>query len=105
MARRRTNKSAKIREAMAANPTASPSAIVKILGEQKIKVSPTLVSNVKARVSGGVAVAGRRGPGRPKKATNGLLNIEGLVAAKKFADHMGGVAAASQALATLARLS
>src|SRR5690349_10138662 len=83
-----------------ADPSASPSAIVVKLAEQNTKVSMTLVSNVKARVYGG---HGHK-RGRPPK-NSGEPSLESLLAAKKFADHMGSMAAAKDAIEALATLS
>jgi hypothetical protein len=98
MARKKLNKSAAIRDTIAKNPKASTSGIVQLLAERRIIVSPTLVSNVKARMS---RPAGRRG--RRAKA-NGQIGVTQLVAASEFARQVGGVEQATQALATLERL-
>jgi hypothetical protein len=99
--RRKLNKSAAIREFLEANPSAMPNAVVTALGEKKITVSPTLVSNVKARMSG--AKPGTRRRGRPPRSA-GMLSVATLLEAKKFADHVGSVEAARQAIDALSKL-
>jgi hypothetical protein len=73
--------------------------IIAKLAEKKIKVSPAQVSNIKSSMK---AAAGGGGSGRRSAA--GSPSIDDLVAAKKFADQLGGVAAAQRALDVLARL-
>lgn len=106
MPRKKTNKSEKIREVIAANPTAGPNAIVELLAGQKIKVTPTLVSNVKSRMGAKPKKPGKRGrkPGRPSTNGNGQVNLIELVAAKKFAETVGGVEHATELLGALVKL-
>ena len=95
------NLSALIREYFQANPNAGPTEVVKALGEKKITVTPTLVSNVKARMlKGATGVRGRR----PGRRGGQHVTVNALVEAKRFADHVGSVEAAMQALDTLSKL-
>jgi hypothetical protein len=98
------NLSTLIREYFGSNPNAGPTEVVKALAEKKITVTPTLVSNVKARMlKGSTGVRGRR-PGRRPKAGGQHVSVSALVEAKRFADHVGSVEAALQALDTLSKL-
>lgn len=107
------NKSALIREYFAANPNAGPTEVVNALGEKNVKVTPTLVSNVKSRMqNGGSAGAkrgrkpGRRGPGRPPRASavEASFPMSLLVEAKRLADQAGSIDAARQAIDALSKL-
>ena len=95
------NLSGLIREYFQANPNAGPTEVVKALGEKKITVTPTLVSNVKARMQKGATGAHGRRPGRPRGLS---VSVNSLLEAKRFADHVGSVEAALQALDTLSKL-
>ncbi len=104
--RRKRNKSAAIRAYLEANPEAGPTQVVEALKAKKMTVTPTLVSNVKNRMSHGQMGTGRRGrPGRPALGTSDKVSIASLLEAKKFAEHVGSIDAARQALDTLSRLS
>ena len=93
--------SGKIREYFAAHPNAGPTEVAKALAEKKIKVSVTLVSNVKMRMARG-KTGGRLG--RPRLGSNGTVDVSDLLAAKKLVDHLGSIEAAADALNTLAKL-
>jgi hypothetical protein len=99
MARRKLNKSEAIRSEVTKHPRAGTSGIVQLLGERGIKVTPQLVSNVKARMGAGTT-RGRK----PGRRGNGEVTISQLEVAAEFAKRMGGVERASAALATLERL-
>jgi lipopolysaccharide biosynthesis regulator YciM len=86
MAKRR-NKAAKIRAALAENPSASAREIVELLSQQRVRVSLAQVYNVKSA--------------QAKPKLNGYTS---LVQAKKLADAMGGVEQAREALDALAKL-
>ena len=104
------NKSQAIRDYLAANPQAGPTAIVAALATKKIKVTTALVSGVKTRA--GSKTRGR-GRGRPRKTatkrrrsmSKDTVVISDLLQAKKLAERMGGIERARTALAALARLS
>lgn len=111
--KRRGNKSALIREYFVANPSAGPTEVVNALAEKKVKVTPTLVSNVKSRMqNGGSSTAksgakrGRRGPGRPARNAGGdaTFSMALLVEAKRLADQAGSLDAARQAIDALSKL-
>lgn len=95
---KRGEKSAAIRDYLAANPGARTVDVVAALKKQRIRVSSQMVSNLK----------GKGGSGKPKKRTaaksGGLPSIEDLIAAKKLADQLGGVEQARAAIALLAKL-
>ncbi len=101
--RRKLNKSAAIRDYLQQHPDAGPTEVARKLTEQRIRVSATHVSNVKARLASGAAV-GTRGVGRPRKVTTGSVSIETLVEVKKIVDRIGSVEMAQKALHSLSRL-
>jgi hypothetical protein len=96
---RHGRKSEAIREAIAAIEASGGNAtnkeVVEHLKSRRIKVSTTLVSNVRAR--SGAKTKTTRGAG-------GALSVDLLIAAKKMAVQLGGVERAKQALDILARL-
>lgn len=94
------NLSSQIREYFQTNPNAGPTEVVKALAEKKVTVTPTLVSNVKARMLKGAT--GKRG--RRPGSVRGQVSVNVLVEAKRFADHLGSVEVAMHALDTLAKL-
>ena len=74
-----SSKSGQIRELLKSGMSASDIA-------KKVKCTPALVYNVKARMGGGGSSApARRGPGRPPKVTT-LDGIEGILATVRNAD-------------------
>ena len=87
------NLSGLIREYFQAHPNAGPTEVVKALGEKKITVSPTLVSNVKARMLKGATGVRGRPRGRPSGKS---VTVTALLEAKRFADQVGSVEAALQ---------
>lgn len=103
---RRGNKSAMIRDYFAEHPEAGPTEVVAAFKEKKIRVTPTLVSNVKARMQAGSGgkTAGRRGP-RGRRAGSELnLPLSLLLEAKRLAEQAGSVEAARDALDALSQL-
>ncbi|HEY5313184.1 MAG TPA: hypothetical protein VIK18_11720 [Pirellulales bacterium] len=111
--KRRSNKSALIREYFGVHPDAGPTEVVNAMAEKKVKVTPTLVSNVKARMSkSGSSTAkrgpksGRRGPGRPPRNPVGeaTFSMSLLVEAKRLAEQAGSLDAARQAIDALSQL-
>lgn len=102
MAKRKgVNKSAKIREYKAANPSATPKAIVDGLAKSGLKVSYALVSNIlyRGKKRPTAKKPGRRG--RPAKVT---ITGDDLVRLKQMVNEMGGVAAVKSGLAMLEKL-
>lgn len=112
---KKVNKSAAVREYLAANPDAGPNAIREALKAKGILISTSLASVIKY---GGNKK--KRKPGRPKGSRNavrgrvgrppgarsaGGLDIGALVEAKKLAERMGGIDAARAALDLLAKLA
>ena len=86
MAKRR-NKSAKIREALAANPDASVKEIIATLRGSRVRVVPAQV----------YAIRSTMGKGKPK-------GYDVLIQAKRMADAMGGIDKARAALDVLSKL-
>jgi hypothetical protein len=103
MAKRSTNKSQAIRDALEANPDQSPSEIAEALKAKGLKVNAqyvsTIKSGMKATKGGARKVVRRRKPGRA--SNNGLGPIE---AALKFITDAGGIKQAKQALATIEQI-
>ena len=95
MARRKVNKSAKIRAEFDKNPKARPRDVVAALAARKIKVSPAQVSNIRSRM------AGKRKSG---KLNGGMIAVSDLQAAKKLVDALGSIERAQSAIGALARL-
>ena len=87
MAKRRRNKSALIREAIAQQPNATAAQIVESLAARRVRVQPSLVYAVK------------NADRKPK-----LNGYASLIKAKRLADAMGGIDKARQALNVLAKL-
>lgn len=100
MAKRRHNKAALIREIEAEKPGATASEIVAALATKRVKVTPAYIYALRAK--GSKPRKGKASNGRPKAAA--LSGVEALVKAKKMADQLGGVDAARELLAALARL-
>lgn len=115
MAKRRRkggpNKSQLIRDHIAANPKDGPQAIAAALkAAHGLTVTPQFVSTVKSNAK---RKKGRRGrkPGRPagsapaaSTGAGGKLSMDVLMAAKRFAQQLGGVGKAKAAVDTLAKL-
>jgi hypothetical protein len=102
--RRKINMSQAIRHYLATNPSATPSVIKEALAKKGIKVSDSLISQVKYKPA---SSNGRR---KPKRATGRVVgrghavNMALLLGAKAIADRLGGVGRAKEALALLERL-
>lgn len=89
MAKRRHNKAALIRQIEAEKPDATAAEIVAALAAKRVKVTPAYIYALRAK-----------GNGKPAA----LSGIDALVKAKKMADALGGVDAARELLAALAKL-
>jgi hypothetical protein len=90
MAKRRHNKAALIREIQAEKPDATANEIVAALAGRKVKVTTAYIYALRAK------------SGKP---TAGALNgVDDLLKAKKMADALGGVDAAREMLAWVAKL-
>jgi len=97
MAKRKHNKSEAIRQLIASGTTKSAE-IIAALAKKKIKVSPALIANVKAR--------GTKGKQRRKKkaSTNGHIDVKALLQAKGLIETTGSVDAAKKAVEMLGQL-
>ena len=107
MAKRRLNKSAKIREILETmgGDAASPKAVVAALAAKKVKVTATQVSNVKNVLKNGKPGKKRgRKPGRPSRNGSDLVSFADLQAAKRLVETLGSTEAAKAALDALSRL-
>jgi hypothetical protein len=105
------NKSAAIREALAANPDKGPKEIAEIVQAQGFKVNAQYVSIIKSNVkkSGGAKVRKvvRKKPGRPVRLAGGNEYGNGFApidAALAFVRACGGLEQAKQVLATVEQL-
>ena len=96
----KTNKSEKIRQALAATPDKSAAEIAKAVG-----VTPALVYNVKANMAKKAKKAAKKKPGRkpgPKASTNGAPSANGhLDSALDFVTKVGGLVHAEQLIGKL----
>lgn len=102
MARTKINKSQKIRETFATmGHDARPKDVIAELAKSKIEVSPAAVSNIKAKLVGGMRKRSRKG----HRSSSDSISLESLVSAKKFAEQLGGLENAQSALSALAQLS
>lgn len=105
------SKSELIRSTSAANPTAGPTEIAKLIQTaHSVKVSPAMVSTVLSqdRSRGGKPARRGRPPksgsAKASRSSGGQLSIDALVRIKKLADEMGGVAEARRALDALSQI-
>lgn len=124
------NKSKAIRDYMSEHPEARPMHVAEALAARGVQVTPAFVSavNSTARAKAGLrkkrrgkgrskgrsrvsvaafaanASANARKPGRPAGAGR-ALSLDQLIAAKRFADQMGGVARARAALEALEKVT
>jgi hypothetical protein len=95
MARRKLNKSAKIREAFETmGADTRPKDIIEALAAKHIKVSSAAVSNIKAKLGGAK-------PGM--KHSNGAITLDALLEAKKLVDKIG-LTNATAAVSALSKL-
>jgi hypothetical protein len=83
------NKSAAIRAVIDSNPSASVKEIQAALLAQRMKVSPSLIHQVRGKA----------------KPSNGQATFDQLLAAKSFVAKMGSVEAAKVALDSFAKLT
>lgn len=96
------NKTQAIKDALAANPDKLPKELSALLKEQGVDASAAYVSTVKSALK--KKKGGRRGP-KPAAASSGDgLSLATLVAAKKLAAQLGGVAEAKRAIDALSKL-
>ena len=95
---KRGEKSAAIRDYLAANPGTKTKDVVAALKQKGVRVSSQMVSTLKGKLGGG--------PARKRSAAKSSRtpSIEDLIEAKKLADQLGGVERARAAIAVLAKL-
>ena len=110
------NKSAAIREYLAANPEAKPKEIVDAMQSQGIDVSTAFVSTVKSTSARAGGNKKARRTGRPKTARpaksaaaapaggNGEVSVDQLLKAKELAEELGGFAKARATLEALQKI-
>ena len=102
------NRSQSIRDYLKTHPQAAPSKIVEVLGGKGIKVSASLVSQVKARAGNTAKPRVRRRSRKTnsrRRGRNDLVSVADLLKAKKLAFQMGGIDQAKAALDALSKLS
>ena len=104
MAKRKVNKSAKVRDYLKDHPDVGPSEAARAL--QEYGVTAALVSNIRSRTRPGLRKKRRKGVGRPRGASrNGAVrrrtsDVDPVVAAAKLIRICGGVDGAKAALST-----
>jgi hypothetical protein len=101
-AKQTISKSDAIREVLAKQSGATVKEIAAVLKTRRIKASVALISKVKYGQK-----PSKRGGKRGRPATNGsvhTVSLEHLLAAKHLVEKLGGVDAAWEALANLAKL-
>jgi hypothetical protein len=98
--KKNVNKSAAIRDFMKKKPSAGPTAVSQALAKKGIKVSPSMVSNVKTTAAKKKKKRGRK----PKTAAVDMIAMDALVGAKKLVDQLGGIDKAKAALDAIAKL-
>ena len=98
MAKRKVNKAQLIKDALAANPKATPIEIAKSL--KKHGITANYVSNIK------FTKKKKRGrpPAKKSATTSDKISLGALVKAKKLADELGGVDKAKSLLDAVAKL-
>lgn len=115
MAKRKVNRSQKIRDFKAENPDAGPKEIQEGLKKQKVTVSSSLISQVlyrkpkkkRATKKRAAATATKKRPakrGRKAKQAATDLSVDSLLAAKAYADKCGSIEQAQEALGTLEKV-
>jgi hypothetical protein len=92
-----------IRDYLSANKEAKAPEVVAALAEKGITITPAAVYNLKARKKMKRRVRQARAGGN--EVGNGLVSIDGLIAAKKLVDSVGGFNQAREAIDALAKLS
>jgi hypothetical protein len=102
--RRKTNLSQAIRDYLDKRPTATPKEIQAALADQGLKVSYSLISQVKYKAPQKGKRQRARVNGRGPNRSTITVSFELLVAAKALAERMGGVKRAKDALSMLERL-
>jgi hypothetical protein len=101
----KVNKSAEIRQAMKASPSAGPTEIATQLSEKGIKVTPAMVSTVKTKAK---SLKGKRGPsgkkpGRPAGSTTRTNDFAEVESTIMFVKGVGGMDRAKQLIALMER--
>jgi len=86
MAKEKVNKSQLVRDLLASDPKMTVADIVKTLGEKGVKVQPSLIYAIKAKMSVGKKRAAR-------KKLGGSVPLEVISGLKALADQVGGMAA------------
>jgi hypothetical protein len=107
------NKSDSIRAYFADHPHAGPTEVVQALSAQGVEVSVALVSAIKGKLKGKKGKRGRKkGPAaktqrgaKTRAGSHEKVSLNMLLAAKKLANQLGGIAKARQALDLLSKLS
>jgi hypothetical protein len=102
--RRKTNLSQAIRDYLDKRPAAMPKEIQAALADQGLKVSYSLISQVKYKPPQKGKRQRARVNGRRPSRSSTPVSFELLVAAKALAERMGGVKRAKEALSMLERL-
>lgn len=103
MAKAKVNKSALIREALAANPEKSPLEISELLKGKGVTISPLYVSNIKSNAKG--KKKAKKLKRKAARAAAGNSGMGAVNAAIEFIKSAGGLDAAKEALGTVETIS
>jgi len=98
MARRKLNRSQKIRDYLETHADAAPKEIISALAADGVKVNSALVANVKGRLGKKQQKPTGRPAKRPGPTGNGALEMAKLIELKQFADAYGGTGAVREYL-------
>lgn len=93
--KRKINKSAEIRTALAEHPEMKPSQIAEMLAAKKIKVSAQMVSTIKSKT---------KSNGRKRTTKNGDLTVADLENTVVYLQGVGGLAKAKQLIALIEKV-
>lgn len=100
MAKAKVNKSAMIREALAAHPEKSPIEITALLKTQGLKVPPQYVSTIKSMTKG----KAKKGCGKAKASKTGGSGSHGMGAVNAAVEFIKSAGGLEQAKATLSTI-
>jgi hypothetical protein len=110
---RSKSKSGAVRAYLKIKPDAGPTEIARALKRKGIQISPAHVSNVKAALrkrgeragpSGGSSSSNGRAGRRGRRGASDAVSLGSLLAARRFAESVGGVDRAAELLDALTKL-
>ncbi len=106
MSKKKINKSQEIRDYVTANPESSAKEVVAALAKKKIGVTAATVATVKFKAGLSKKRGGTKAKRRGRPPSNGRssLDLDALLAAKKFAAKAGSLDQAIESLKVLQKL-